>query len=100
MTEELTLKWAGRQVTTEADGREFIDDCERIIGGGFHPDTRFDDYVISHTGGRRTFTDAEAEELEARITEAFEVLGALGLDVYEISLDRYRHYHNIEEGDR
>jgi hypothetical protein len=103
----LGAKWSDRQVATEADAREFVDDCERLIGGGFHPDTRMEDYVISGSGRKgpeltavwhweSTFSADDAEVLEDRITEAFAVLGAAGLDIYEISLDLYHHYNPQE----
>lgn len=93
---DLAAKWAERPVVTEADGREFVADCEAAIGLGFHPDTRMYDYVTAQPGqpfGEPTFTDIQSDVLDALLDKTFEVLGAAGVDVYELSLEHMHANH-------
>lgn len=103
--ETFAAKWTDRPVTSEADAREFVDDCERLIGGGFHPDTRMWDYVIidhnpDNYGSRGpTFSDEDADVLDERLGEAFTVVDEAGTDIYAVSLDLFHKYADEENGD-
>lgn len=77
---------AEKRLTTPEQVTEFIDALVVFCGGGFHPDNAFADYVDYK--GQRTFDDVEAEQLDARMAEAFAVCGrpAMKVDVYELGL--------------
>ena len=77
--ESFNEKWTDRPVTGDADAREFLADAVEVLGGGFHPDTRFGDYV---TNGVATFR--HPGYLEDRIVEVFRYLE---VDVYQVTLD-------------
>jgi hypothetical protein len=55
----------------------------RLLGLGFHPDTRGDDYI--NGDGSRTFSDDEATAFDATVEAMF----GLG-DCYQFSLDIWR----------
>ena len=58
----------------------------------FHPDDDFNDYVNTKTK-EPSFTKAEAEELNKRMKEAFDVLGD---DIYEVGIERLeKHYPHL-----
>lgn len=62
----------------------FIRWCCREIGIGFHPDTRFKNYV--EASGAATFDDASASRLEREISWAFNFLD----DPYKVALDELK----------
>ena len=55
-------------VHDRATAEQFVKACVAEIGLGFHPDTRFEDYVDA--GGNRVFSDAEAALRPADATPA------------------------------
>jgi len=67
-------------VSDRESAAQFIVQCVREIGAGFHPDTPFADYVFQ-TDGRRCFTDTEASRLDSLMVQAFE-----HCDPYEVAL--------------
>lgn len=67
---------------TYAEAEEFIRETVQNIGMGYHPDSRFEDYVDDN--GKRLFSDDEAEELNMKTNAAFNVLGT---EVYDIAMD-------------
>lgn len=73
---------------------QFLKDIARWIGPGFHPDTRFDDYVT--TDGQRVigplFDDETAKRLQADFDEVYDTLVAEGLDPCEIAFPIQRRY--------
>jgi hypothetical protein len=70
-------------VHDRATAEQFVKACVAEIGLGFHPDTRFEDYVDA--GGNRVFSDAEAERLNLMADRA-----AGFVDMYAIGLDEMR----------
>lgn len=66
-------RWESRQVTISADADAFVRDAAETIGMGFHPESRFGDYVNSGNDGEPTFTPEAAAMLERRIEEAYAV---------------------------
>ena len=59
-------------VRTPAEAEAFLRWCCAEIGVGFHPDTRFGDYVVD--GGVPAFDSAEAARLDRLMAETFFVL--------------------------
>jgi hypothetical protein len=64
---------------------DYVKHCVDWIGPGFHPDTRFADYVDG--AGRKLFNDDQVAIADANIEECFAVLGD---EVYDIALDHSR----------
>ena len=74
-----------KTVQTEDDARMLVDWCLSTIGIGYHPDTLAEDYIDLAHRRRRTFTDAQAKELDRLHTEAFDA--GFGDLMYEHGLD-------------
>jgi hypothetical protein len=70
-------------VHDRATAEQFVKACVAEIGLGFHPDTRFEDYVDGD--GRRVFPDAEAERLNLMADRA-----AGFVDLYAVGLAEMR----------
>ena len=62
----------------------FITACTQELN--FHPDNDFKDYIESIESAR-CFTDEQAEILNTRIEEAFNVSDELLLNLYEITIE-------------
>lgn len=69
-------------IRTRMHLRQFMLEVLGELGWGYHPDTRFGDYINLHTGDP-TYTPEEALHREALQEQAFE---AFGDDVYSLSL--------------
>ena len=69
-------------ISSHSDLVKFIEFCINILGGGFHPDTPFDDYVNLETN-EPTFSQAEVVALDVLMEQAFEKYGD---KIYDISL--------------
>jgi len=65
---------------------EFINECVKNHGLGFHPDTDFKDYVYTETG-KPVYTPEEAEVKNKRLIEAFNFCDGDGRDIYEVCYD-------------
>lgn len=70
------------------DLRELYD----MVGGGFHLDTRFEDYVLSGSG-ERSYDDHTASVLNARLDAILEVLDE---EAYSLCADWM--YEDLNEG--
>ena len=73
---------------TLAEVTTFINDCVKKLGAGFHPDTPFEDYWTEVDAGyaHSTFTYAEAEELNQKMSDAMDYCADYGHDIYEIAV--------------
>jgi hypothetical protein len=69
---------------TLKQARTFMRGMVRWMGPGFHPDTDFNEYVISETG-EPSFLPAKADELNEKVSRAMQVLEDSELDPYEDS---------------
>jgi hypothetical protein len=95
-TRQLIDGWSAREVLQLKDAREFICDCERLVGLGFHPDTRFEDYITPDR--EPSFSADDAGILDARMDEAFAVMDEAHVDPYEMSLrEMYRLHPELTE---
>lgn len=74
---------AAPAVTDAASAEAFVRWCCRAIGGGFHPDTPFKDYVEGDSSP--TFDEEDAATLQARMDAAFGLLE----DPSGIALDEF-----------
>lgn len=63
---------------------EWVRDLVRFIGPGFHPDSRFSDYVTDH--GRRCFTPKESRFPEGEMKLTCEILEQAGIEIYAVAL--------------
>lgn len=79
------------QVTDASTAEQFIRWCVLMIGGGFHPDTSFDDY-INLKSRKRLFSDKACEALERHMAVAVKFI-----DVYEAGMDAVK---SIAEKDK
>ncbi len=52
----------------------------------FHPDTPFEDYIVLGTD-ERCFSDEEANALNSRLNEAFEVSNSHGHNIYDMCME-------------
>lgn len=88
----LKVQYATREhIIGEGAVREFLGLCldSLGLGIGFHPDTRFEDYIFKD-GKRKNkpcFTKEEAEELNKTLEECFDQCKKLKLDIYAIALE-------------
>jgi hypothetical protein len=78
---ELAEAWAASPIEDEDAAREFIRDCVRALGAGFHPDTSFVDYRVGQT---ETYSEEEAGLLDLRMDDAWVQLGG---GVYTVAYD-------------
>jgi hypothetical protein len=62
---------------------QFLRQVTEELGWGFHPDTRFADYVCLLTG-EPTYTDEDAALRDALIAQAFALVGD---DIYAVGLE-------------
>jgi len=69
---------------TRNEVEEFVRSLVRWIGPGFHPDSDFNDYVMSESGAP-LFPPAQASRLNENLDRAISVLGDEGEDVYDIA---------------
>jgi hypothetical protein len=60
----------------------YVEHCVDWIGVGFHPDTKFSDYVDVKRG-EKLFNEDQIAHAEANMEACFEVLGD---EVYEVAL--------------
>ena len=78
------LQHHGGDLQTADDVRYFFIPMISAIGYGFHPDTRFADYVDSE--GKPTFSARDAVRLDIMMERVFHVAEEEGFDVYELAL--------------
>ena len=69
---------------TRNEAEEFVRSLVRWIGPGFHPDSDFNDYVVSESGAP-LFPPAQASRLNEKLDRTISVLGDGGEDVYDIA---------------
>lgn len=77
-----------------AEAEEWVREQVENIGIGYHPDTRFEDYIDKGTG-KRLFSDDEARELNALSDAAFD---RLGNDIYDVALEAIQRAWDEAEG--
>lgn len=70
---------------TLADVRQFISQCFKELGAGFHPDTPFNDYIKASTG-ELTYTAAEALYREEKMGHAMDWCDENGIDIYDLAV--------------
>lgn len=58
----------------------------RTVGTGFHPDTRFEEYVYTNEPTRRLFSSDEVTELNATLDDCVAILEAEGIDPCAVAL--------------
>lgn len=73
---------------TISDVTDFIRECMDDHDLAFHPDTPFHDYVDMETG-KPTFTPAQADALQERLEQAFEICEKEDVDIYGLACDAY-----------
>ena len=62
--------------------RKFIRRCVAQLGGGYHPDTPFAEYIHAHDDSP-VYSAVDAKRLDEQTEEAF---AALGDKVYDVAL--------------
>lgn len=77
------------KVVDKESARAFLTWCAKHIGGGFHPDTRFTDYVVNKTN-KATFTKDLAYRLQTELNITFAILGD---SVYDVAMEEYKRAH-------
>jgi len=84
----LVLVWSDERICTVDQVEEFFDALTGYLG--WHPDTKFDEYVHKDTG-ERLFDDAEALKLDTRMVECFGVCRkARKTDIYELGMEAFQ----------
>ena len=78
-----------KKVNTVEDAKAFIQWSEINIGGGFHPDTPFADYVKQDDSP--TFTPDEVTMLQPLLDACFKLMGD---NVYDYALDLFFTLNN------
>ena len=70
------------------DARFFVQQLVRLIGPGFHLDTKFEEYVCEN--GENVFGLENAQALNLDLIKAMDVFDKNGADGYSIGLDEQR----------
>lgn len=60
-----------------------------LVGIAFHPDTRFQDYTFLNSQ-RKVFSAKECRNLNARLTECFDMCRIYSIDIYELSFNQIK----------
>lgn len=77
--DDLAAKWRDEDFVdgpNVAKCLDFLADCVSTLGGGFHPDTRFEDYV---SGDKQLFSGSDAESLDEVMEEVCHEVDAYGV---------------------
>lgn len=69
----MKIKTQDIKIVTVKQAKDFINEIVSLLGGAFHPDTLFDDYISADN--LPTFTMAEATNLDERMKEVFALFG-------------------------
>lgn len=79
-------------MTNEQDVRRWLREViGPKLGGAFHPDTRFTDYIEIKTG-HPTFSAHQAARLQAQLTKAFVICEDLKLDLYGLCIEELKNF--------
>jgi hypothetical protein len=76
------------EIAKDATPREackYVVALVQYIGPGFHPDTRFRDYVHRHTG-EPSLTPSQARALQKGLNRAWSILDRAGIEIYRVGL--------------
>lgn len=68
-----------------------INKMVELVGGGFHPDTDFHDYV--NKDGRKSFNDDRCNTLNEVLDDLFEEFNKSGECIYGYSIDVLKKYY-------
>lgn len=65
--------------------QEFLTQCVKELGLGFHPDTNFNEYY--YPNGRKFYTSRRAATLNGKMVLAFCICKKYNADIYELTMD-------------
>ena len=88
----MTYSIVPKSVQTMEDVYAFIDFVTRVLGGGFHPDTDFTDYIARTNNGttHRIFNERVAARYNKMLDQAFNICNHADVDIYKIAIDMFR----------
>ena len=61
------------EIKTEEQAYAFLTEVIKVVGGGFHPDTPFEDYINMKNGDPTFENYADCENLNDRLDECFDI---------------------------
>lgn len=68
------------------ESKEFLKAEIEYLGSGFHPDTRYEDYINSK--GEYSYPPEKAAELNIKMEQAFDAFYEAGEDIYEFCMNQ------------
>ena len=85
-------------VITEQDVREHLSYLINLLGWGFHPCDPIDSYY--REDGTPLFDKDEAEFLERKLADSYDLCEANGIDFFKLSMDICKEMHGDENENR
>jgi hypothetical protein len=71
---------------TLEQAKQFLRDEIKYLGGGFHPDTDFHNYIDVRNPSVTLYSDKNADKMNANMELAFDLFDAANEDIYEFCI--------------